>query len=234
MGTNGGGVFGTKTANIGPGIQAYLVQQGVSNKFTVNTVMTPNFTYVEGQVENCEDVVLVLGFWTYNPIPTPTWTRSDYPYPAGVGHCVTVAGINSTSMQIGISDPYNDTAEYGLPGVVLPLGHVGPDAPTVHNNASIVSHDIYSVVPIPMPPPPGVPATSWALSNYGYPYNAPASLPATSYAIVEAAVITSPLSVGGIWVPVDKLTLLATYIALASTIILAVVATAVLFKRKKK
>jgi hypothetical protein len=119
--------------------------------------------------------------------------------------------------------------------VVLPPGHVGPDAPTVHNNASIVSHDIYNVVPIPAPFPPGVPATSWALSNYGYPYNAPASAPATSYAIVEAAVITSPVPVvGGIWVPVDKLALLAPYIALASIIILAIVATAVLFRRKKK
>mgnify|MGYP006270856593 CR=1 FL=1 len=40
--------------------------------------------------------------------------------------------------------------------------------------------------------------------------------------------------VGGVWVPVDKLGLLAPYIALASTIISAVVVTAVLFKRKKK
>ena len=40
--------------------------------------------------------------------------------------------------------------------------------------------------------------------------------------------------VGGVWVPVDKLGLLAPYIALASTIISAVAVTAVLFKRKKK
>jgi hypothetical protein len=55
---------------------------------------------------------------------------------------------------------------------------------------------------------------------------------------VEAAVITSPSpsppAVGGIWVSVDEVALLAPYIALASTIILAVVATAVLFKRKKE
>jgi hypothetical protein len=235
MKTNAFG-FGTRTIDIGPGIQQYLIQQGVSSQFTVNTVNFPNFTYVEGQVEKCEDVVLVLGYWTYNPTPPPgTWTRSDYPYPAGVGHCVTVAGINSTSNQIGISDPWNDTAEYGLLGVVLPPGHVGPDAPTVHNNASIVSHDIYNVVPIPAPFPPGVPGTSWALQNYGYPNNAPASPPAASFAIVEAAVITSPVPVvGGVWVPIDKVALLAPYIALASTIILAIVATAVLFRRKKK
>jgi hypothetical protein len=48
--------------------------------------------------------------------------------------------------------------------------------------------------------------------------------------------ITPP--VGGIWVPIDKLALLAPYIALASTILAATAATAILVKhvksRKKK
>jgi hypothetical protein len=231
MKTNFGGSFGTNTTNIGPGIQAYLAQQGVSRQFTVKTVMAPNFTYVESEVERCDDVVLVLGPWVYSP--PSTWYRETYPYPAGVGHCVTVAGINSTSTtpQIGISDPYNDTAVYGLPGVVLPPTHPGPGYPsTLHNNASYVSHDIYNVILLP----PGSPG-QWALQNYAIPYIgiAPGIGPGL-YAVVEAAVITSPLGVGGIWVPVDKLALLAPYIALASTIILAVAATAVIFKRKKK
>jgi parallel beta-helix repeat protein len=41
-------------------------------------------------------------------------------------------------------------------------------------------------------------------------------------------------SVGGIWIPVDKLALLAPYIGLASTIILAIAVTAVFVKYKKK
>jgi len=40
--------------------------------------------------------------------------------------------------------------------------------------------------------------------------------------------------VGGIWIPIDKLGLLAPYIALASTIILAIAATAVFFKYRKR
>ena len=40
--------------------------------------------------------------------------------------------------------------------------------------------------------------------------------------------------VGGIWIPVDKLRLLAPYITLASTIILAVTVTAAFFKYRKK
>ena len=43
-----------------------------------------------------------------------------------------------------------------------------------------------------------------------------------------------PRPVGGIWVPVDKLGLLAPYIALAITIIVATVATATLVKHRKK
>jgi len=43
-----------------------------------------------------------------------------------------------------------------------------------------------------------------------------------------------PPPVGGIWVPVDKLGLLAPYICLAITIIVATVATATLVKHKKK
>jgi len=43
-----------------------------------------------------------------------------------------------------------------------------------------------------------------------------------------------PPAVGGIWVPVDKLGLLAPYICLAVTIIVATVATATLVKHKKK
>jgi len=44
----------------------------------------------------------------------------------------------------------------------------------------------------------------------------------------------TPRPVGGIWVPVDKFGLLAPYICLAITIIVATVATATLVKHKKK
>ena len=40
--------------------------------------------------------------------------------------------------------------------------------------------------------------------------------------------------VGGIWVPVDKFALLAPYIGLASTILVATAATAIYVKRRKK
>lgn len=50
--------------------------------------------------------------------------------------------------------------------------------------------------------------------------------------IVETTVIGTP--VGGIWIPVDKLSLLAPYISLVSAIILAIAVTAAFFKYRKK
>ena len=44
----------------------------------------------------------------------------------------------------------------------------------------------------------------------------------------------TPTPVGGFWVPVDKLTLLAPYIALTSTILVATAATAIYVKRVKR
>jgi parallel beta-helix repeat protein len=53
--------------------------------------------------------------------------------------------------------------------------------------------------------------------------------------ITPPSQITQPSPpVGGIWIPVNKFTLLAPYIALASTIILAIAVTAVFVEYKKK
>jgi len=52
--------------------------------------------------------------------------------------------------------------------------------------------------------------------------------------LVNGMEIPSPPSVGGIWVPVNKFGLLAPYIALVSTILVATVATAIYVKRVKR
>ena len=50
----------------------------------------------------------------------------------------------------------------------------------------------------------------------------------------ESAAYTSKPAVGGIWIPVDKFGLLAPYIGVASTILVATVATAIYVKRVKR
>jgi hypothetical protein len=55
----------------------------------------------------------------------------------------------------------------------------------------------------------------------------------TSYIFTDHGVMAT-VPVGGVWVPVDKLALLAPYIGLVSAVVLAVATTAVFFKHRKK
>jgi hypothetical protein len=55
----------------------------------------------------------------------------------------------------------------------------------------------------------------------------------TDYIFTDHGVMAT-VPVGGIWVPVDKVTLLTPYIGLVSAIVLAVATTAVFFKHRKK
>jgi hypothetical protein len=169
-----------------------LQHVGQTARFNETTVFAPEFSFVEQEFEKCEDVVLNLGFWYYDGI---NWYREEYPYPypnTGInGHSVTVAGINSTSLKIAISDPALDAFENGLipeGRIPYPHGHAPVEPPYVaHNNASLVSQDIYNVSIIPPEYPP-CPGGSWAIE--AYPPNTP-----SIFAIVESAVITSPYGI---------------------------------------
>ncbi|RLI46312.1 hypothetical protein DRO69_03400, partial [Candidatus Bathyarchaeota archaeon] len=142
----------------------------------------------EKEIERSEDVILMLGFWYFDG---ESWIREEYPYPYESGHCVTAAGVNSTTMQIAISDPIQDNAEAGGPGRVYPPPpHPHPPTPpdTVHNDASYISHDIYNVTWI-SPPLPPCPGGNWTLINYTTP-----QIPLVGYTtVIEWAVTVSPL-----------------------------------------
>jgi len=69
-------------------------------------------------------------------------------YQGGVrdgGHFVTVAGANSTTHQLLLSNPIRDDFEAGRTSGRSPAWHPYPHSSTVHNNASLVSHDAYAV-----------------------------------------------------------------------------------------
>jgi len=135
------GPNGTDVMDMQQGIRDYLNATGYAANYNETTMLRPNFTWIEGEVERCEDVVLLLGFWQApeDYLPPEAWWRIG-------GHYVTVAGVNSSGLQLGISDPYFDNAEMAGPGVVLPAVHTAhPGNATVHNDAQYVSHDIYNV-----------------------------------------------------------------------------------------
>jgi WD40 repeat protein len=191
---------GTEVHDMKRGIDQYLTAKGMHAYFYTHLYKQPTFEEVEIEVEKCQDVVLLLGFWQYDPY-SGAWYRFG-------GHYVTVAGINSTQLTIAFSDPYIDAAEMGFPGRVLPPGHPPGHAPDLHNDTLYVSHDIYWAA-MGSPSPGG----TWGFPDYnpwmlGYdlffnferinfpteyePYFGPFNPEEFVYTEVEYAVVTSP------------------------------------------
>jgi len=147
---------GTNVYDMQWGIDKYLIDTGFYGYYYEKTMPMPDFHWIESEIERCEDVVLLLGFWQENPV-MGEWYRVG-------GHYVTCAGVNSNQMQLGISDPCLDNAEAGGPGRV-PVPHPYPHNSSVHNDTQYVSHDIYTVTPSPSP------GGIWGLENYDYGLN---------------------------------------------------------------
>jgi len=165
-----------------------LVQSnlGKTGMFNERTIQAPTFSFIEEEVEKCEDVVLTLGFWHFDP-NTQQWYREMDP----IGHAVTVAGVNSTTLKLGISDPIFDAFESGLitqGHVPVPHIHMAPEPPYIkHNDAKFVSHDIYDTTWL-SPPWPPCPGGNWTLINYP-------GAPQGFIAVIENAIVTSPLGI---------------------------------------
>ena len=185
------GHSGTRWQDMESGISQYLVQQGVPGMFEVHSGEFPEFEWIENETERCQDVVLFLEFWSWTGL---TW-QPLYDNPSlESGHFVTCAGVNSTSLELLISDPYWDAFESQInPKGRSPVPHVYPHPTALHNDAQFVSQDAYQASnytgPPQLPPSPyGVPV--WELVNYlqylGY--------NPSWHAFIRAAVVTSPLA----------------------------------------
>jgi len=162
---------------------------GKTGFFYECTVNKPDYYFIEEEVEKSEDVVLLIGYWYYNPEAPPgyRWYREG-------GHYLTVAGVNSTEMKIAVSDPCLDAFEFQMipeGRVPIPHVHMPPEPPYItHNDAAYVSHDIYNVALISQFPVDPNPNGTWTLVNYaGWKPTPP------YFAVIESAVITSPAGV---------------------------------------
>jgi hypothetical protein len=192
--------LGTRWIDVQPGIQAYLVQQGVTGSFEVHGLDFPNFNWINTEVQKCQDVELFLEFYYFYG---QGWEPITYPQFES-GHCVAVAGSDNTTNpgQVLISDPWMDAYESGLvPGrSPVPHVHMPPGNTATHNDAQYVSQDAYNVVPYvfpmnPLPPPPylapnGYPPTVWELQGYMQTLGFPDP---NWHAFIRGAVATSPL-----------------------------------------
>jgi len=174
---------------IDPGdLDLVMQNMGRTGMFYEHTVMQPDFFFIEEEVERCQDVVLLVGYWFFDP-KFGTWYREPG------GHYVTVAGVDSADMKLALSDPVQDAFESGLiPEGRIPVPHaphLPPEPPYItHNDAQYVSQDIYSVAQISPPWLPPCPGGNWMLVNFASWRPAP-----PYFAVIESAVITSPIGI---------------------------------------
>jgi hypothetical protein len=162
-------------------VAAHVGQKGT---FYEHTVMTPGFDFIREEVEKCQDVVLLVGYWFFNT-QSGTWYREPG------GHYVTVAGVDSLNQKLALSDPVQDAFETLLipeGRIPIPHMHMPPEPPYItHNNAAFVSQDIYNVQTIPPQFPPCL-GGNLMLVNFASWRPAP-----PYFAVIESAVVTSPL-----------------------------------------
>lgn len=156
---------------------------GRTGMFYEHTVMQPDFLFIEEEVKRCQDVVLLVGYYIFD---NGQWYREPG------GHYVTVAGVDSTNIKLALSDPVQDAFESGLiPEGRIPVlhMHLPPEPPYItHNDAQYVSQDIYNVAQI-TPQWPPCPGGNWMLVNFASWRPAP-----PYFAVIESAVVTSPLA----------------------------------------
>ena len=156
--TSGGSHMGTNVEAMHNAVNQYIIDKGLQNVFYAHLERSPAFDWIEHEIERCQDVVLLLGFWQWHEAD-PTHASGQGEWVRIGGHYITCAGVNSEDSKLGVSDPYWDNAEAGGEGRI-PVAHTYPHAATVHNDTQYVSHDIYNVIASESPGGP------WALEDY--------------------------------------------------------------------
>jgi len=112
-------VYGTPRNKMYPGIAKWIKDVGLENCIIVKDTHYPTFNQIAEEVLDNKYVILL--YHAYD-------SECNYIY----GHYVTVAGINTNTNEIAVSDPYFDIEN-------------GGQDPIEHNNAYWVSHDVYTV-----------------------------------------------------------------------------------------
>jgi hypothetical protein len=115
------GIAGTFATFLENGTRQWIKDAGLENNYTVERIWSPSFQTIVDHIRHNDGVVLNL--LLYNP-------RGIF-IQKFLGHYVAVAGINANG-SIALSDPYQNKAN-------------PTPTPTDHNNAGVVSYDIYPI-----------------------------------------------------------------------------------------
>jgi len=147
--------WGTYVDTMQMGLTQYFIDYGFD--LYEHTYYQPDFYEMEDSLKECQDIILLLGFYQWDP--------QYQVYDRIGGHFVTMAGVSSGSLKVALSDPARDMAVwYQWPGRIRPPEHPTPEyPPTLHNDPTYVSQDMYtSTLESPTPGNP-----NWGLD---YPY----------------------------------------------------------------
>ena len=136
LNTNGSGMSGTTPFDMINGLNTYLTAHGLRQRYNDSTVLLPTYEYIQGQVLDCQDVILLLSFYEDHGADPPTFIGS---------HWVTVAGVctDITMRQMCISDPYLDMLEGEPPAGSVHGGTIHNDANNISGPHGQIQHDPY-------------------------------------------------------------------------------------------
>jgi hypothetical protein len=166
-------------------LNAALANVGQTGMFYEHTVEFPEFHWIEEEIYRCQDVVLLLEFW--QDLGGGEWERWWYDPGGEGGHYVTCAGVNSTTFELLLSDPWTDAYEAGYVPGRNPVPCPTPHTSATHNDTQYVSHDAY--LASLHPSPYGMPL--WELIPYPW---AAMGFDPSWHAFIRAAVVTSPIA----------------------------------------
>ena len=115
------GHAGTHAAFLEKGAKQWIADAGLQDHYTVEGIWNPDFSLIVEKLQNNSGIILNLLLYNSDAILFQTF----------LGHYVAVAGINPNG-SIALSDPFQNTAN-------------PTPAPAEHNDANVVSYDIYLV-----------------------------------------------------------------------------------------
>ncbi len=115
------GYAGTHAKYLEKGAKQWIQDAGLQDHYTVESIWNPDFSLIVERLQNNSGIILNLLLYNSNAIFFQTF----------LGHYVAIAGINPDG-SIALSDPFQNAANPS-------------PTPSDHNDANIVSYDIYPV-----------------------------------------------------------------------------------------
>ncbi|MBN1860057.1 MAG: hypothetical protein JW840_01195 [Candidatus Thermoplasmatota archaeon] len=115
------GVPGTLACSLEKGAKQWIQQAGLQDHYTVEGIWNPEFSFIVDHVQNNSGVIVNLLLYNSHAVVFQTF----------LGHYVAIAGINRNGF-IALSDPFQNEANPS-------------PTPLEHNDASVVSYDVFSV-----------------------------------------------------------------------------------------